>query len=80
MLNVETICLLVKRDNFRRYHTLLALLILNGKVKTKLAILPILCCEEIVKNSITCFDLCVNNVKNSIIRGVGSPAVYRFKF
>ena len=41
-----------KRDNLRRFQTLLALLILNGMVKMKLAILPILCCEEIVKNSI----------------------------
>ena len=40
-----------KRDNLTRFQTVLALLILNGMVKTKLAILPILCCEEIVKNS-----------------------------
>ena len=36
-----------KRDYLTRFQTLL-----NGMVKTKLAILPILCCEEIVKNSI----------------------------
>ena len=36
-----------KRDYLTRFQTLLTLLILNGMVKTKLAILPILCCEEI---------------------------------
>ena len=40
-----------KKDNLTRFQTLLALSILNGMVKTKLAILPILYCEEIVKNS-----------------------------
>ena len=41
-----------KRDNLTRFQTLLIFLIVNGMIKTKLAILPILCCEEIVKNSI----------------------------
>ena len=45
-----------KRDYVRRFQTLLVLLILNGMVKTKLAILPILCCEEIVKNAIVVID------------------------
>ena len=40
-----------KRDNLTRFQTFLALSTLNGMVKTKLAILPILYCEEIVKNS-----------------------------
>ena len=41
-----------KRDYLSRLQTLLIFLILNGTAKTKLAILPFLCCEEIVKNSI----------------------------
>ena len=40
-----------KMDYLTRFLTLLTLLILNAMVKTKLAILSILCCEEIVKNS-----------------------------
>ena len=40
-----------KKDYPTRFLTLLTLLILNGMVKTKLAIFPILCCEENVKNS-----------------------------
>ena len=40
-----------KRDYFLRLQTLLVFLILNGVAKTKLAILPFLCCGEIVKNS-----------------------------
>ena len=34
-----------------RLQTLLVFLILNGKAKMKLVILPFLCCREIVKNS-----------------------------
>ena len=40
-----------KRDYFLRLQTLLVFLILNGVAKTKLAILPFLCCAEVVKNS-----------------------------
>ena len=51
LLNVELyVC--GKKDYLIRFLTLLTLLILNGMVKTKLAILPILWCKEIVKNSI----------------------------
>ena len=39
-----------KRGYLSRLKTLLVFLIFNGMVKTKLAILPILYCEEIVKN------------------------------
>ena len=39
------------RDNLTRFQTLLAPLVLNGMVKTKLVILPIMCCEEIVENA-----------------------------
>ena len=38
-----------KRDYLSRLENLLVLLILNGMAKMKLAILPILCCEEIEK-------------------------------
>ena len=41
-----------KRDCNSRLQTLLFFLILNGKAKTKSAILPFMCCGEIVKNSI----------------------------
>ena len=40
-----------KRDNLLKLQTLLVFLILNSMVKMKLAILPFLCCGEIVKNS-----------------------------
>ena len=41
-----------KRDYLPRLQTLLFILILNGMAKTKFAILPFLCCGEIVKNCI----------------------------
>ena len=41
-----------KRVYLPRLQTLLVFVILNGMSKTKLAILPFLCCGEIVKNSI----------------------------
>ena len=41
-----------KRDYLSMLQTLLVFLILNGIAKTKLAILPFLCCGEIVKISI----------------------------
>ena len=41
-----------KRQYLSMLQTLLVFLILNDMVKTKLAILPLLCCTEIVKNSI----------------------------
>ena len=40
-----------KRDYLSRLETLLVFLILNSIAKTKLAILPFLCCGKIVKNS-----------------------------
>ena len=46
-----------KREFLSRLQTLLAFLILNGMAKMKLAILPFLCCGQIVKNSslyVTC--------------------------
>ena len=42
----------VKRDYLSRLQTLLVFLILNAMIETKSAILPFLCCGEIVKNSI----------------------------
>ena len=44
--------LLGKRDYLPRLQTFLVFLIMNGRAKTKLAILPFLCCGEIMKNSI----------------------------
>ena len=40
-----------KRDYLCKLQILLVFLILNDMAKTKLAILPFLCCREIVKNS-----------------------------
>ena len=40
-----------KRDCLSRLQTLWVFLILNGMAKTKLAILPFLCCGEIMTNS-----------------------------
>ena len=39
-----------KRDCLSSLQTLFVLLIFNGMAKTKLTILPFLCCGEIVKN------------------------------
>ena len=50
-----------KRDYLSRLSTLLVFLIFNGLTKTKLAILPFLCCWEIVKNSIVSFYDCTLN-------------------
>ena len=38
------------RDYLSRLQTLFFIYILNGMAKMKLAILPFLCCREIVKN------------------------------
>ena len=49
-----------KRDYLSRLQTLLVFLILDGMAKMKLAVLPFLCCGEILKNSIhlvTWFEL-----------------------
>ena len=40
-----------ERDYLSRLQTLLGFLIFNSLAKTKLAILPFLCCGEIVKTS-----------------------------
>ena len=55
--------LVSKRDYLSRLPTLLVFLILNGMAKTKLAILPFLCCGELVKNS----------TETSVISTVSSP-------
>ena len=49
--NICSLTVFAKRDYLSRLQTLLVFLILNGTVKTKLAILSFLCCEEILKNS-----------------------------
>ena len=43
--------LVSKRDYLSRLHTLSVFVILNGTGKTKLAILALLYCREMVKNS-----------------------------
>ena len=56
---------MVKKHHLSRLQTLLVLLILNGEAKTKLTILPILCCEEIVKNSIEYRIIGINSWRES---------------
>ena len=58
----------VKRDYLSRLQTLLVILILNSMAKTKLAVLPFLCCGEIVKNSITLYTLYTSSQTSAIVR------------
>ena len=50
-----------KEDYLLRLQTLLVFLILNGMAKTKLEILPFLCCGEIVKTLVK--KCCIQNTQ-----------------
>ena len=67
LVNVKLDCQ-VKRDYLSRLQTLFVILILNGMAKTKLAVLPFLCCGEIVKNSITLYTLYTSSQTSAIVR------------
>ena len=67
LVNVKLDCQ-VKGDYLSRLQTLLVILILNGMAKTKLTVLPFLCCGEIVKNSITLYTLYTSSQTSAIVR------------
>ena len=72
-----------KKDYLSRLQTLLVFLILNGMAKTKLAILPFLCCGEIAplahffSFSFSCQEK-LSKFGGPRLGNPGSATVYRF--